>query len=153
MKIVTIYTDGACSGNPGYGGFGAIIMYQKFRKTIEGAHPETTNNQMEMMAVCKALEALTEKCQVELFTDSQYVSKGINEWIDGWIRNNWETAAKKPVKNKTLWQRLLCETEKHEINWHWVKGHSGDEFNEKVDKIARDAIGKLKKGILEPENF
>ncbi len=136
MKKVTIYTDGACSGNPGPGGWGAILMYGKARKEISGGEQDTTNNRMEMLAAIRALQKLSQRCLVDIYTDSVYVQKGITEWIIGWKRNNWKNSAKKPVKNSDLWQELdqLCEL--HEINWHWVKAHSDNELNNQVDSLA-----------------
>lgn len=139
-KTVTIYTDGACSGNPGPGGWGALLQYGGAEKELSGGELETTNNRMELMAAIKALEALKESCTVHLYTDSVYVKDGITQWIHGWKRNGWRTAAKKPVKNADLWQLLDSQTRRHEVSWHWVKGHNGDERNERVDVLARNAI-------------
>jgi len=136
MKKITIYTDGACSGNPGPGGWAALLMYQEVQKTISGHNPHTTNNQMELLAVIEALKVLKSKCSVALYTDSEYVRKGITEWIFKWQQNNWKTAGKKEVKNIELWQELLKQTNKHEISWHWVKGHSNDYYNDMVDELA-----------------
>ncbi|MCD4657128.1 MAG: ribonuclease HI [Planctomycetes bacterium] len=153
MKKVTIYTDGACSGNPGIGGFGAILRFGRIEKKIQGAHSNTTNNQMEMLAVIRALENLTEPCEVSIYTDSKYVKNGMTEWIQNWLVNNWRNSAKKPVKNKALWQRMLAAVEKHKISWHWVRGHAGDEYNEKADALATGAIDRLRKGEISEENF
>jgi len=153
MKKIVIYTDGACSGNPGFGGFGAILRFGAKEKKIQGAHKNTTNNQMEMMAVIRALESLTEPCEVEIYTDSQYVKNGITSWIHNWLKNNWRNAQKKPVKNKALWQRMLAALNKHIVSWHWVKGHAGNEYNEKADKLATGAIDKLRKGEIAEESF
>lgn len=139
-KTVTIYTDGACSGNPGPGGWGALLQYGKVEKELSGGEVDTTNNRMEMMAAIRALEALKTACVVEVFTDSKYVMDGITQWIHGWKRNGWRTADKKPVKNADLWQALDDAVSKHQVKWYWVKGHDGDERNERVDKLARDAI-------------
>ena len=139
-KTVTIYTDGACSGNPGPGGWGALLQYGDAEKELSGGEVETTNNRMEMMAAIKALEALKTSCIVHLYTDSTYVKDGITQWIFGWKKNGWKTAAKKPVKNADLWQMLDAQTRRHEVSWHWVKGHDGDERNERVDALARNAI-------------
>lgn len=139
-KTVTIYTDGACSGNPGPGGWGALLQYGGAEKELSGGEADTTNNRMELMAAIKALEALKQSCTVELYTDSTYVKDGITQWIFGWKKNGWKTAAKKPVKNADLWQLLDTQTRRHTVNWHWVKGHDGDERNERVDGLARNAI-------------
>lgn len=139
-KTVTIYTDGACSGNPGPGGWGALLQYGGAEKELSGGEADTTNNRMELMAAIKALEALKKSCTVELYTDSTYVKDGITQWIFGWKKNGWKTAAKKPVKNADLWQLLDTQTRRHTVNWHWVKGHDGDERNERVDGLARNAI-------------
>ena len=125
MKHVDIFTDGACSGNPGPGGWGAILRYGKVEKELSGGEPDTTNNRMELMAAIEALNALNERCRVDLYTDSSYVKDGIGGWIEGWKRNGWKTAAKKPVKNADLWQRLDAAREPHQVNWNWVKGHAG----------------------------
>ncbi len=140
MKHVVIYTDGACQGNPGKGGWGALLRHNDTIKEISGFEAHTTNNRMELMAAIKALEALKQPCLVDVYTDSQYVRKGITEWIHNWQRNNWRTANKKPVLNADLWQELLALNAKHTVNWHWVKGHNGDENNERVDALARQAI-------------
>jgi len=142
MKV-EIYTDGACRGNPGPGGWGALLRYQGVEKEIYGSEADTTNNRMEMMAAIKALENLTKPCDVELTTDSQYVMKGITEWLEGWKKRGWKTAARKPVKNVDLWQRLDKATTKHTISWHWVKGHSGHDENERVDELANLAIDEM----------
>jgi len=153
MKKVIIFTDGACKGNPGPGGFAAILKYGDIERIIAGANPQTTNNQMELLAVIKALEALKKACKIDLFTDSQYVKNGITKWIDKWMRNGWLTSARKPVKNRALWKRLQKAAEQHEINWHWIRGHSGDELNERVDKLAVEAIKKLRRGEIKAEIF
>lgn len=137
MKNVTIYTDGACSRNPGKGGWAALLKCNNVEKEIYGAEENTTNNRMELMATINALEILKEPCCVEIFTDSKYVKDGITKWIAGWLKNNWKNAAKKPVKNKELWKRLLNVSKKHEITWNWIEGHAGHEFNERVDQLAR----------------
>ncbi|MCG7598338.1 ribonuclease HI [Halomonas sp. McH1-25] len=141
---VTIYTDGACRGNPGPGGWGAILSSGRHEKTLNGFEPTTTNNRMELMAAIMALRELKRPCRVELYTDSQYVRKGITEWIHGWQKRGWKTAAKQPVKNAELWRELLAETRKHELNWHWVKGHSGHPGNERADTLANEAIDAAK---------
>tara|TARA_E500000331_G_scaffold175246_1_gene169118 strand:+ start:241 stop:684 length:444 start_codon:yes stop_codon:yes gene_type:complete len=140
MPEVEIFTDGACRGNPGPGGWAALLRSQGVEKMLSGAELETTNNQMELMAAIQGLEALNRASIVVLTTDSQYVRQGITQWIHGWKRNGWKTSQKQPVKNKTLWQRLDDAVEKHSVEWHWVKGHSGHEENERVDMAANDAI-------------
>ncbi len=145
-KRVEIFTDGACSGNPGPGGWGAILRYGPHEKEISGAEPETTNNRMELMAAIRALEALKEPCTVDLYTDSEYLRNGITEWIRNWQARGWKTAAKKPVKNADLWQRLLAAIEPHEVHWHWVRGHAGHAENERADALARAAIRAAREG-------
>ena len=140
MPEVEIFTDGACRGNPGPGGWAALLRSQGVEKMLSGAEQETTNNQMEIMAAIQGLEALNRASIVVLTTDSQYVRQGITQWIHGWKRNGWKTSQKQPVKNKTLWQRLDDAVEKHMVEWHWVRGHSGHEENERVDMAANDAI-------------
>ncbi len=140
---VTIYTDGACSGNPGPGGWGVILISGKHRKELSGAAAETTNNQMELMAAIEGLNALKFPSIVDLYTDSNYVRDGITKWINGWKRNGWRTSAKKPVKNVELWQQLDEAEARHEVRWHWVKGHAGHPENERADELARQAIGEL----------
>ena len=137
---VVIYTDGACSGNPGPGGWGSVLMYNGHRRELSGGEKETTNNRMEMMAVIVALETLKRACKVELHTDSTYVMKGITEWMDAWKARGWKTAAKKPVKNVDLWQRMDEASARHDIRWNWVRGHSGVPENERADELARNAI-------------
>lgn len=139
-KHVKIYTDGACSGNPGPGGWGAILVYGDKEKELSGAEAETTNNRMELMAVIAALEQLKAPCAVDLYSDSNYVLKGISEWLPGWKARGWKTADKKPVKNVEYWQRLENATHGHSIKWHWVKGHNGHVMNERADELARKAI-------------
>lgn len=140
MKKVEIFTDGACSGNPGPGGWGAILRYKGAEKELNGFLAHTTNNQMELTATIEALKALTQSCEVILTTDSQYVKNGITQWIFNWKKNNWCTAAKKPVKNQELWMALDEEIRKHNIEWAWVKGHAGHPENERADALARKAI-------------
>jgi len=137
---VTIYTDGACSGNPGAGGWGAILMHGTTEKELSGGELATTNNRMELMAAIQALEALKKPCRVELFTDSQYVQKGIHEWIHAWKRRGWKTADGKPVKNDDLWRRLDEARSRHDVTWRWVKGHAGHEHNERADALARKGL-------------
>ena len=147
MPEVEIFTDGACRGNPGPGGWAALLRSQGVEKMLSGAELETTNNQMELMAAIQGLEALNRASIVVLTTDSQYVRQGITQWIHGWKRNGWKTSQKQPVKNKTLWQRLDDAVEKHTVEWHWVKGHSGHEENERVDMAANDAIDVMQAQI------
>ena len=137
---VVLYTDGACSGNPGPGGWGSVLMYRGHRREMSGGEDQTTNNRMELMAVIKALEALKRPCNINLHTDSTYVMKGMTEWLEAWKRRNWRTADKKPVKNVDLWQRLEQAMGRHEVEWRWVRGHSGDTENERADELARGAI-------------
>ena len=143
MKQVIIYTDGACRGNPGPGGWGALIKIDNAEKEIFGGQPNTTNNQMELTAAIEGLAALKETCNVELFTDSRYVMDGITQWIRNWKKNNWLTAAKKDVKNKELWQKLDNLISQHQVQWHWVKGHSGDAGNETADFLANKGIDSI----------
>ncbi len=143
-NVVEIFTDGACRGNPGVGGWGVLLRYNGREKELYGYAPETTNNQMELMAAIRGLEALSRPCSVAITTDSQYVKQGITEWIHGWKRKNWRTAAGKPVKNVELWQRLDAAVAAHQITWHWVKGHSGHDENERVDQLANRAIDERK---------
>lgn len=140
---VIVYTDGACKGNPGPGGWGVVLRYGGACKTLHGGERQTTNNRMELLAAIKGLKALNRGCQVELYTDSQYVRKGITEWLSGWKKNGWKTAAKKPVKNDDLWRELDLETTKHEVNWHWVKGHAGVPDNELADELANKGVAEL----------
>ncbi len=135
---VSIWTDGACSGNPGPGGWGAILVYGARRKELKGGENPTTNNRMELMAAIAALESLTRPCAVDLHTDSQYVKNGITDWIRNWKRRDWKTADKKPVKNVDLWMRLDAAVARHEVKWLWVKGHAGDAMNERADELARE---------------
>ncbi len=144
MKTVTIYSDGACRGNPGPGGWGAFLSSKGSVKDIYGFEPNTTNNRMELTAAIRGLYALKQPCEVELFTDSTYVLKGMTEWLAGWKKKGWKTAAKKPVKNADLWQLLDAQCARHKVNWHWVKGHSGDAGNEKADELANKAIDEKK---------
>lgn len=143
MKHVVIYTDGACRGNPGPGGWGALLLYGAHRKILSGAETQTTNNRMELMAAIEALVSLREACRIDLYTDSKYVQKGISEWLNGWKKRQWKKADNKPVKNVDLWQRLDNEASRHQLKWHWVKGHSGHPENDFVDSIANQAIDEL----------
>ena len=137
---VEIFTDGACKGNPGIGGWGVLLRYGQIEKQLKGVEQDTTNNRMEMLAAIKALEALKKPCQLSLFTDSKYLKQGITEWIHTWKKNNWQSASKKKIKNLDLWQRLDQLNSKHQINWQWVKGHSGHKENTLVDALANAAI-------------
>jgi len=139
QKTVQIFTDGSCLGNPGPGGYGATLLYKEHRKELSAGFELTTNNRMELLAPIEALKSLKEPCKVILTTDSQYVRQNITQWIEKWIKNNWKTAAKQPVKNVDLWQALYKENQRHQIEWHWVKGHSGHPENERCDDLARDA--------------
>lgn len=143
MKKVLIYTDGACRGNPGPGGWGALLRYAAHEKMLSGAELDTTNNRMELTAAIRALEALRQSCEIELYTDSQYLRKGMTEWMPKWKKSNWKTANKKPVKNIDLWHQLDQHVIKHQITWHWVKGHSGHPENELADELANQAIDNL----------
>jgi ribonuclease HI len=140
MTEVVIYTDGACSGNPGPGGWGVVLRWQGTEKELHGGDPQTTNNRMELMAAIKALESLQRPAHVQLHTDSKYVLDGITKWITGWQRNGWLTSAKKPVKNADLWRRLTDAMSPHQVTWTWVKGHAGDPDNERADELARLGI-------------
>lgn len=141
-KIVEIYTDGACSGNPGPGGWGVLLRYGDSEKELSGGERDTTNNRMELMAAIMALESLTKPCRAKLYTDSQYVQKGATEWLPGWIKRGWKTADKQPVKNADLWQRLQAAMARHQVEFIWVRGHNGHAENERVDRLAVEAIGK-----------
>lgn len=143
MKQVQIYTDGACRGNPGPGGWGVLLRFGQVEKSLYGGEPLTTNNRMELLAAIRGLEALKEPCEVELTTDSQYVRKGITEWLPGWKRNGWRTASKEPVKNADLWQQLDELNQRHKVDWRWVKGHSGHRENELVDQLANRGIDEM----------
>jgi ribonuclease HI len=142
--VVVIHTDGACSGNPGPGGWGAVLQYNGTIKELKGGEPLTTNNKMELTAATEALNALKRPCEVELHTDSQYVKNGLQKWIHGWKKNGWRTADKKPVKNVELWQALDAAVQRHTVRWHWVKGHDGDEMNERADALANEGMAPFK---------
>jgi ribonuclease HI len=143
-KIVEIFTDGACSGNPGPGGWGAVLRYGEVEKEMNGGEPATTNNRMELMAAIMAIEAVKRPCEIHLHTDSEYLRQGITTWIHSWKARGWKTADKKPVKNVDLWQRLERAIESHDVHWHWVKGHSGHAENERADALARLAIRQMR---------
>jgi ribonuclease HI len=143
LKTVELFTDGACRGNPGPGGWGALLRYESKERELWGGEPETTNNRMELQAAIEGLRALGEPCQVALTTDSQYVRKGITEWISSWKQRGWRTAAKKPVKNVDLWRELDEQSNRHQVEWHWVKGHSGHRENDIADELANRGIDEL----------
>ena len=143
---VVVHTDGACSGNPGPGGWGAILQWGDHTRELKGGEAHTTNNRMELTAAIVALETLKRPCIVDLHTDSEYLRQGITGWIKNWKRNGWKTADRKPVKNVDLWQRLDAALSQHQIRWHWVRGHSGHDLNERADELARSAIAELKAG-------
>ena len=142
MKQVEIFTDGACSGNPGPGGWGVLLRWNGVTKELYGGEADTTNNRMELTAAIKALNALKESCEVDLYTDSVYLRNGISNWIDSWKANNWKTSAKKPVKNAELWQQLDEARSRHKVSWHWVKGHAGHPENERCDELARKGVAE-----------
>lgn len=143
-RRVTIYTDGACSGNPGPGGWGVLLMWNGHEKTLKGGAFDTTNNRMELQAAIEALQALKRPCHVDIYTDSTYVRSGIMEWIHSWKARGWRTAAKKPVKNVDLWQELDAALGRHEVTWHWVKGHAGNNGNERADSLANEGMASYK---------
>ena len=146
MGIVEIYTDGACRGNPGPGGWGALLSSGEHEKELSGAEPQTTNNRMELTAVIRALEALKRPTEARIYTDSEYVRRGITEWVKNWKARGWKTADRKPVKNQDLWERLDALAAGHKIDWRWVKGHSGVPGNERVDRLANQAIDAMRGG-------
>jgi ribonuclease HI len=148
--IVSIHTDGACSGNPGPGGWGAVLKWANREKELKGGELHTTNNRMELMAAICGLEALKRPCTVDLYTDSQYLRHGITQWVHGWKRNGWRTADKKPVKNADLWRRLEVAMARHQVRWHWLRGHAGDALNERADRLARDGIADVRAGTRAP---
>lgn len=143
-QVIEIYTDGACKGNPGPGGWGALLRMNEHEKELYGGEADTTNNRMELMAAIMAMESLTRPCKVALTTDSQYVKNGINQWMDNWKKRGWKTADKKPVKNQDLWKRLDAALQDHEVEWHWVRGHTGHPENERADELANKGILELK---------
>ncbi|PBC02042.1 ribonuclease HI [Mesorhizobium sp. WSM3860] len=143
-KQIEIFTDGACSGNPGPGGWGAVLRYNGVTKELSGGEAETTNNRMELLAAISALDALKEPCTVDLYTDSKYVMDGISKWIHGWKKNGWKTGERKPVKNGELWQALDAANRRHKVIWHWVKGHAGHPENERADELARQGMAPFK---------
>jgi ribonuclease HI len=147
---VVIHTDGACSGNPGPGGWGVILQWGGHMRELKGGEAHTTNNRMELTAAIMALEALKRPCDVDLHTDSEYLRQGITGWIHGWKRNGWRTADKKPVKNADLWQRLEAAVGRHTVHWHWVRGHSGHDLNERADELAREAIAEIRAAADRP---
>ncbi|MBA5778398.1 ribonuclease HI [Stappia sp. F7233] len=146
MSRVTAYTDGACSGNPGPGGWGVLLRFGEHEKELCGGESETTNNRMELTAAIEALNSLKRPCSVDLYTDSAYVKNGITQWLFNWKRNNWRTADRKPVKNADLWQALDQARQRHQVDWHWVKGHAGHPENEKADELARRGMKPFQKG-------
>jgi ribonuclease HI len=148
MKHVSIHTDGSCLGNPGPGGWAALLRYGEKEREVVGGEAQTTNNRMELMAAIAALEVLTEGCEVTLHIDSQYVRQGITEWMPSWVRRGWKTAGGDPVKNRDLWERLHAATGRHRIDWQWVKGHNGDPDNERVDVLARNAAVRFRNGAV-----
>lgn len=145
MSNVIIYTDGACSGNPGVGGWGAILMYKENKKELHGGSQYTTNNRMELTAVIEALKSLNRECNVDLYTDSKYVKDGITSWLHNWKVNNWKNSKKQEVLNKELWQELDVLQSRHKVNWYWVKGHADNELNNRADELARMGIKEIKK--------
>ena len=148
MYKITIYTDGACSGNPGVGGWGAILIYKDNKKELYGGNLHTTNNKMELTAVIEALKSLKKECKIDLYTDSKYVKDGITEWLYNWKKNNWKNSQKKDVLNKELWQELDNLQSGHKINWYWVKGHANNELNNRADELARLGIKEIKKELI-----
>ena len=147
MKSIDIHTDGSCLGNPGPGGWAALLRWNGRERELAGGEAQTTNNRMELMAAIMALEVLKEPCRIVLHTDSQYVRQGITEWMPGWVRKQWKTASGAPVKNRELWERLNAAIAQHEIDWRWVKGHAGNPDNERVDVLARDEAIKVRDGV------
>ena len=146
MKRIELFTDGACKGNPGPGGWGALLRLGKHEKELSGGESDTTNNRMEMMAVIRGLEALIEPCEVAIYTDSRYVMDGMTKWIEGWQKRGWKSASKQPVRNQDLWHELIEAASKHTLEWNWVRGHNGHPENERVDRIASDAAEAIARG-------
>lgn len=144
LKTVTIHTDGGCEGNPGPGAWGAVLQYGAHRKEISGGAPATTNNRMELQAAIEALRALKERCAVEMFTDSQYLRKGITEWVPAWKKRGWRTMSKEPVKNQQLWMELEAQAARHQIVWNWLKGHAGHKENERCDELAQNEMARIR---------
>jgi len=144
-EIVELFTDGACKGNPGPGGWGSLLRFRGTEKELFGGDPDTTNNRMELTAVIKGLEALTRSCEVRVVTDSQYVKQGVTQWMARWRRNGWRTADKKPVKNRDLWEALDAQIGRHQVQWQWVKGHAGHPENERADRLANKGVEQLRK--------
>jgi ribonuclease HI len=153
VSRVIIHTDGGAKGNPGPGGWGAILQWGDHRRELKGGERHTTNNRMELMAAISALEVLKRPCNVDVYTDSQYVQKGITAWIAGWKRNGWKTADKRPVKNADLWQRLEIAVARHQVRWHWVRGHAGHNLNERADELASEAIAEMLAGRGDPHRY
>ncbi|WP_108652919.1 ribonuclease HI [Dongshaea marina] len=151
LKQVELYTDGSCLGNPGPGGYGVLMRYQQHTKELSQGYRLTTNNRMELLAALVGLQTLKEPCQIDLYSDSQYLRQGITQWITGWKRNGWKTSNKEPVKNRDLWQLLDQESNRHQVQWHWVKGHSGHPENERCDELARQAA--TSSNLLEDEGY
>jgi len=150
MKQVVIYTDGSCLGNPGPGGWAALLIYGRHQREISGGEMDSTNNRMELMAAIAGLETLNQACYVQLHTDSQYVRQGITQWLPAWQQRNWKTASGKPVKNQDLWQRLHTASQRHRVDWYWVKGHCGNPHNERVDQLARTAALSMANTLAKP---
>lgn len=147
MKHVEIFTDGACKGNPGPGGWGVLLRLGKHEKELAGSEAETTNNRMELTAAIRGLDALTERCRVDLYSDSKYVLDGITKWVEGWQKRGWKNASKKPVRNADLWHQLIDAADRHEVSWHWVRGHSGHPENDRVDRLASDKAEEVARQV------
>ncbi len=144
-EVVELFTDGACKGNPGPGGWGSLLRFRSTEKELFGGEPDTTNNRMELTAVIKGLEALTRSCRVRIVTDSQYVKQGVTQWMARWRRNGWRTANKQPVKNRDLWEALDAQIGRHQVEWQWVRGHSGHPENERADQLANQGVDQVRK--------